>query len=75
MPWVSPAEIHEAGFAMIMYPTTLLFQITRTVERALSALKAGKPMLGESSVDLDAFEDIVGLPSWKAIEEKFGGRE
>ena len=29
---------------MIMYPTTLLFQITRTVERALSALKAGKPM-------------------------------
>ena len=47
MPWVSPAEIHEAGFAMIMYPTTLLFQITRTVERALSALKAGKPMAGE----------------------------
>ena len=72
MPWVSPAEIHEAGFAMIMYPTTLLFQITRTVERALSTLKAGKPMPAKASVDLDAFEDIVGLPSWKAIEEKFG---
>ena len=72
MPWVSPAEIHEAGFAMIMYPTTLLFQITRTVERALSTLKAGKPMPAKASVDLDAFEDIVGLPSWKAIEERFG---
>jgi 2-methylisocitrate lyase-like PEP mutase family enzyme len=72
MPWASPEEIHEAGFAMIMYPTTLLFQITRTVERALSALKAGKPMSGKESVDLDAFEDIVGMSSWKAIEEKFG---
>ena len=74
MPWVSPAEIHEAGFSMIMYPTTLLFQITRTIERALSALKAGKPMAGKESVDLDAFEDIVGLASWRAIEEKFGAR-
>ncbi len=72
MRWASPEAIHEAGFAMIMYPTTLLFQITRTVERALSALKAGKPMASKESVDLDAFEDIVGLSSWKAIEEKFG---
>ena len=72
MPWVPPAEIHEAGFAMVMYPTTLLFQITRTVERALTTLKAGKPMSEKASVDLDSFEDIVGLPSWRAIEEKFG---
>jgi 2-methylisocitrate lyase-like PEP mutase family enzyme len=72
MPWVPPGAIHEAGFAMIMYPTTLLFQITRTIERALAALKAGKPMAGKESLDLDAFEDIVGMSSWKAIEEKFG---
>jgi 2-methylisocitrate lyase-like PEP mutase family enzyme len=74
MPWASPAEIHEAGFAMIMYPTTILFQITRTLERALSALKAGKPMPSKDSVDLDTFEDIVGLASWRAIEDKFGGK-
>jgi 2-methylisocitrate lyase-like PEP mutase family enzyme len=72
MPWVSPTEIHEAGFAMVMYPTTLLFQITRTLERALITLKSGKPMSSKASVDLDAFEDIVGLSSWRAIEEKFG---
>lgn len=72
MPWVSPVEIHELGFAMIMYPTTILFQITRTIERALETLKTNKPMPSKESVDLDTFEDIVGLPSWKAIEEKFG---
>lgn len=72
MPWASPAAIHEAGFAMIMYPTTLLFQITRTIERALATLKAGEPMAAKGAIDLDTFEDIVGLASWKAIEETFG---
>jgi hypothetical protein len=42
------------------------------VERALSTLKAGSPMPAKASADLDAFEDIGGLSSWKAIEEKFG---
>lgn len=72
MPWASPEEIHEAGFAMIMYPTTLLFQLTKALERALVTLKGGKPMEAKNAVDLDAFEDIVGLASWRAIEEKFG---
>ncbi|WP_422927719.1 isocitrate lyase/PEP mutase family protein [Singulisphaera sp. PoT] len=72
MEWVSPDEIREAGFAMIMYPTTLLFQITKALERALSNLKAGKPMAQKDAMNLDAFEDIVGLTSWRAIEEKFG---
>jgi 2-methylisocitrate lyase-like PEP mutase family enzyme len=72
MPWLGPAEIHELGFSMIMYPTTVLFQVTRTIERALEVLKGRKPMARNMSVDLDAFEDIVGLPSWRAIGETFG---
>jgi 2-methylisocitrate lyase-like PEP mutase family enzyme len=71
MPWTHPEEIHNAGFAMIMYPTTLLFQLTRTIEQALSSLKSGRPMSAKNSVDLDTFEDIVGMSAWKAIEEKF----
>jgi 2-methylisocitrate lyase-like PEP mutase family enzyme len=74
MPWTPPAEIHEAGFSMIMYPTSILFQITRAIERALTNLKAGKPMTARESVNLDAFEDIVALSSWAAIEEKFAGK-
>jgi 2-methylisocitrate lyase-like PEP mutase family enzyme len=74
MPWASPAQIHESGFKMIMYPTTLLFQITRTTERALAALRDGRPMAVKNAVDLDAFEEIVGLSSWQAIEEQFGAK-
>jgi hypothetical protein len=25
------------------------------------------------AVDLDEFEEIVGLPGWKEVEERFGG--
>lgn len=70
--WLPPEQIQELGFSMIMYPTTILFQITRTIEQALSALSAGRPMLEHRSVTLDAFEEIVGLPGWRAIEESFG---
>jgi hypothetical protein len=53
MPWVSPAEIHEPGFSKIMYPTTLLFQSTRAVARALSTLCASNPLSPMALVDLD----------------------
>ena len=75
MPWASPAEIHAAGFAMIMYPTTLLFQITRTVERALATLKAGKPMphnyMGshkDGAVKLSAYGPAVPSEAQAKIE-------
>src|SRR3954454_1380734 len=44
LPWLPPEEIHAYGFQMILYPTTVLFRLTRAVERALAGLKAGRPM-------------------------------
>jgi len=71
LPWLPPQEIYEYGFQMILYPTTILFQLTRATERALAALKAGKPMAEGNAVDLDAFEEIVGMPGWEQIEKQF----
>jgi 2-methylisocitrate lyase-like PEP mutase family enzyme len=71
-PWLPPEEIHAYGFQMIMYPTTVLFQMTRAIERALGNLEAGKPMAETSAADLDAFEEIVGMPGWQEVEEGFG---
>lgn len=56
---------------MILYPTTVLFRLTKAIERALSDLKAGEPMKKEDAVDLDEFEEIVGLPAWQQIEKTF----
>jgi hypothetical protein len=57
---------------MILYPTTILFQLTKAVERALTTLNASKPMT--AGVDLDAFEEIVGMPGWEEIEKRFNKR-
>ena len=67
MPWVSPEEIHSYGFQMILYPTTVLFQVTRSIERALAGLKSGKPMVPGNAVTPDEFEEIVEMPSWQDI--------
>jgi 2-methylisocitrate lyase-like PEP mutase family enzyme len=73
LPWLPPGEIFGYGFAMILYPTTVLFRLTRAVERALASLKAGRPMPEADAATLDEFEEIVGLPAWQEIEERFDG--
>jgi 2-methylisocitrate lyase-like PEP mutase family enzyme len=72
MAWLPADEIFGYGFQMILYPTTVLFQLTRAIERALAGLKAGRPMPAASGVTLDAFEEVVGLPGWQEVEDRYG---
>jgi 2-methylisocitrate lyase-like PEP mutase family enzyme len=38
-PWVAPAELHRLGFSMILYPTTVIFGVTRAIQRTLKGLR------------------------------------
>jgi 2-methylisocitrate lyase-like PEP mutase family enzyme len=38
-PWLTPRELHSLGFSMILYPTSVLFQLVATIQRALDQLK------------------------------------
>jgi 2-methylisocitrate lyase-like PEP mutase family enzyme len=69
--WLSPRQIHDYGFSMILYPTTVLFRVTHAIQGALDDLVKGKPMEKKKAVDLDTFEEIVQLNEWKKIEKKF----
>jgi 2-methylisocitrate lyase-like PEP mutase family enzyme len=71
-PILPPAELARLGFAMVAYPTTLLFGVTRTIEQALADLKTGRPANSNAGVDFDTFKDIVGLADWAAVEERAG---
>ena len=73
LPWLPAEEIYGYGFQLILYPTTVLFQMTRAIERALAALKGGKPMAAGNAVELDEFTEIVGLPGWAEVEKQFAG--
>jgi hypothetical protein len=51
----------------------VLFRLTRAVERALLALKSGRPMPKSEGVTLDEFEEVVGLAAWQEVEEQTQG--
>ncbi|HLH01343.1 MAG TPA: isocitrate lyase/PEP mutase family protein [Bryobacteraceae bacterium] len=70
-PWLTPRELGKLGFSMILYPTTLLFQVVRCLEEALKNLQAGKEAPAKARVDMKQYEEIVGLPYWAEIENRF----
>jgi 2-methylisocitrate lyase-like PEP mutase family enzyme len=71
-PLVPPAELFRLGFAMVAYPTSLIFRVTRTIEKALADLKAGRLTLEGEGVGFEAFKDIVDFKSWAETEDRFG---
>ena len=69
-PILPPAELFRLGFAMVAYPTTLIFGVARTIETALTDLKAGTPANQAAGVDFDRFKDMVGLAHWAEVEQR-----
>jgi 2,3-dimethylmalate lyase len=70
-PLLDPAELHALGFAMIGYPTSLIFRVAHTIEKALADMKAGRLSLANEGVGFDDFKTIVGYREWADVEEKF----
>jgi 2-methylisocitrate lyase-like PEP mutase family enzyme len=67
-PILPPQELYRLGFAMVLYPTTLIFRVARTIETALAELKSGAPAARDAGVDFDTFKDMVGIKTWADIE-------
>jgi 2,3-dimethylmalate lyase len=69
-PILPPAELFELGFSMVAYPTTLIFSVARTIEKALADLRSRPPVNSGEAVDFDTFKDMVGLAHWAGIEQR-----
>jgi len=70
-PMFAPDELFKMGFAMVAYPTSLIFRVTRTIEKALLDLKAGRLALTGEGVDFETFKEVVGFAPWVDVEERF----
>lgn len=70
-PFLPPSDFADMGFSMVLYPTTVLFQMARVTWLALHRLADGLPM-NEPSYTLDEFERLLGLSAWRAVETTFG---
>jgi 2-methylisocitrate lyase-like PEP mutase family enzyme len=71
-PVLPPQQLKEMGFAMAAYPTTLIFRVARTIERALLDIKAGKTLAGNDGVDFAGWKDITNFNEWARIEDTYG---
>jgi 2-methylisocitrate lyase-like PEP mutase family enzyme len=70
-PWLPPQEFFQMGFSMILYPTSILFPMTKALERAASDVKNGRQMRQTEAVDMEKFEEIISLKFWAQIENKY----
>ena len=69
-PVLPPPELYRLGFAMVAYPTSLIFRVARAIESALADLKAGRPASKNDGVDFDTFKDITSLARWAEVEQQ-----
>jgi 2-methylisocitrate lyase-like PEP mutase family enzyme len=71
-PFLPFKQFHEMGYSMVLYATTLLFRVVRSLERALEDLKEGRETPKGEAVDMKTFEQIVEFDYWQEIEREFG---
>lgn len=78
MPWPTPAELGQMGFAHVSYPASLMFRITATMAATLAQLRrhadGGAPMAQDPAA-ADArqqLDDALELARWQHIEREFG---
>ena len=71
-PLIPPAELFRLGFTMVAYPTTLIFRVARTIQKALDDLKAERLSLAGEGLDFAAFKDVVDFAPWADVEDRFG---
>jgi 2-methylisocitrate lyase-like PEP mutase family enzyme len=71
-PLLPPAELFAMGFAMVAYPTSLIFRVAHTIEKTLADMKAGRLSLEGEGVGFDGFKTIVSYDDWAKVEDRYG---
>jgi len=69
-PMLSPAELAELGFAMVAYPTSLIFRVADGLRDTLGKMRRGQLTDTPPELSFDEFKRIVGLDEWAALEER-----
>jgi len=70
-PWLPPAQFFDLGFSMLLYPTSIIFRVSKTIAQAAKDLKNGREMPQSDALNMTEFEEIVALQFWAQIENKF----
>jgi methylisocitrate lyase len=72
-PLLTPDELADLGFLLIVSPLSLLFTAVRAMQQSLELLRADGSLRGhlDRLVDFEEFGRIVGLPELFEIEQRY----
>ncbi|MGZ4718544.1 MAG: isocitrate lyase/PEP mutase family protein [Acidimicrobiales bacterium] len=72
-PLLTPTELHELGFDLIVSPVTGVFAMARAVGAAFDRLAEAGTLRDDLDqlIAFDAFTDLVGLPGAQAVDARY----
>jgi 2-methylisocitrate lyase-like PEP mutase family enzyme len=68
-PFLAPAQLEAIGYAIAVYPLTMINVSIQAMRLALSAMRAGEP--AAAAMDFDALKQAVGFPAYYAEEARY----
>lgn len=72
-PYRSAAELEALGFALVIFPVSLLLAATHAVARALAELRRHGRLAGETPiVDFNRFNELMGLEDYLRLMQPLG---
>jgi 2-methylisocitrate lyase-like PEP mutase family enzyme len=72
-PMLSPAEFAEMGFTVIPYGITLVLHAAKAMQAAIADVMSGAFARRDAAMTFRDYLDVVGEPSWAAMQDKYGG--
>ena len=74
-PLLTPAELRELGFSLIVSPLSGLFAAVKALGDAYARLAEAGSLRDDLDrlVAFDTFTDLVGLPAAQAVDARYGG--
>lgn len=73
LPFLKPLELAELGFAMVIYPTALVYRVAAAYAKFLAELKTGA--VDESdAVSFEEWKRMMRFDDWADAETGFGGK-
>jgi len=69
-PWLSPAELTEIGYSLVLYPVSLLLHGVQAMGRAAEQLRTG--VSDGERAQFDEVRSLVGWPAYEDESARFG---
>lgn len=71
-PILSPAEYRAFGFKIVCYGITPIMYAAGAVRARIQDILSGRFALGGNEMSFSDYKELVGLPNWDRLDEKYG---